>query len=158
MKPAGIRSLEDCAHTLSQVERFALPDFDNGQGPLEILVPSNKMQCRSSFHVCRVWRAGITSGMLWEIGKGVYTVSPEMLFVQMAHTISFTELLLFGMELCGTYTITNEEEMRFVTAEPATTRHSGTSPMARTRRRKADSCSHSAFPSIWAATDYRSRA
>lgn len=40
--------------------------------------------------------------------EGVYAATPELLFVQMASKLSVVELALFGLELCGTYTLRSD--------------------------------------------------
>lgn len=39
------------------------------------------------------------------IAKGVYAASPELCFLHLARTYSFTELLHLGFELCGSYSL-----------------------------------------------------
>lgn len=49
---------------------------------------------------------------------GIYVASPELVFVQMASSMSFTEALLFAYYLCGDY---RPSEVRFATGNQALT-------------------------------------
>ena len=80
-----------------------MPAFDQTEAQLEILVPNISKAHRSKEHICRVLKAPIIPGMFCKIENRAYTVSPEMMFAQMATRLGFIELILLGMELCGTY-------------------------------------------------------
>lgn len=45
-----------------------------------------------------------------KINELVYIVSPELLFLQLAGTLNFVDLLLAGFELCGNYALSNNKE------------------------------------------------
>lgn len=115
---ADIRTLDDCASSLAEVGRIRVPAFDQSQRQLEVLVPARARARKSREHICRTLMVPPMPGMFCAIGKGasgqsgfrqygcersVYVVSPEMLFVQMATRLEFIDLILLGMELCGTY-------------------------------------------------------
>ena len=103
LPPASIRTLSDCASSLTEVQSIPIPAFDQSQERLEVLVASAGKVMKSKEHICRALITPPTSGMFCKIGDRAYTVSPEMLFVQMATRLSRIELVLLGMELCGTY-------------------------------------------------------
>ena len=56
-----------------------------------------------------------------KVAKGLYVVCPELLFCQMASVFSPVRLLLFGLELCGTYAMRHEEDNSFMPNVPALT-------------------------------------
>ena len=103
LPPAGIRTLNDCAHSLSEVRGIFIPAFDQSEKRLEVLVGDTAHALKSEEHVCRVLKVDPIAGMFCKIGDRAYTVSPEMLFVQMATRMPLIDLILLGMELCGTY-------------------------------------------------------
>ncbi len=103
LPPARIRSLDDCARSRKDVESILLPAFDQTQTSLEVLVGRTDDAQKSAEHICRVLKAKPLPGMFCKIDENAYTVSPEMLFVQMATRLSFIELLRLGYEMCGTY-------------------------------------------------------
>ena len=103
--PARIRTLEDCAHSLRQIESFSLPYLVDNEKTIHVLVPCRNMMHRSKVHTCHVLAGEIPQGAFWRVGKNVYVASPELLFVQMATKLPFVELILLGLELCGTYAL-----------------------------------------------------
>lgn len=100
---AHVQKLSDCASSLTEVRSITTPAFDQSQNQLEVLVPSTDKAHRSKEHVCRVLKTPPISGMFCRIDKNAYITSPEMTFVQMATRLDLIELILLGMELCGTY-------------------------------------------------------
>lgn len=68
-----------------------------------MLVSETSKAMKSQQHVCRVLKTLPISGMFCKIAENAYTVSPEMLFVQMANRLPLIDLIRLGMELCGTY-------------------------------------------------------
>lgn len=114
MMPARVRTLDDCVCSLHQIEEFSLPFLVDNENSLHVLVPSLSKKQKSKDHVCHVLTGELPHGAFWRIGNGVYAASPELLFVEMATVLSFVDLVLFGLELCGTYTLRphSDEGMR----------------------------------------------
>ena len=100
---AAIRSLSDCASSLSEIESIFIPAFDQTKRRLEVLVGSSSKATKSKEHVCRILKTKPITGMFCKINDKAYTVSPEMLFVQMATRLPLLDLIKLGLELCGTY-------------------------------------------------------
>lgn len=100
---AHIRSLADCASSLSEVSRITMPAFEQTTSRLEVLVGDESKAQRSKEHVCRVLKTPLISGMFCRIDENAYVTSPEMTFVQMANRMTFIELIMLGIELCSTY-------------------------------------------------------
>lgn len=103
LRSARITTLADCASSLADVESIRIPAFDQSQSKLEVLVPSSSKAFRSKDHVCRILLAPPIAGMFCKIADKAYITSPEMTFVQMANRLDFLDLVILGMELCGTY-------------------------------------------------------
>ena len=123
LRPAGIRSLSNCASSLKEVRSIMIPVFDQSQAQLEVMVSENTKEQRSREHVCRVLKTPPIPGMFCKIGKDAYVTSPEMTFAQMATRLTLLELIKLGMELCGTYAPCPYEGVdRFDERPPVTTK------------------------------------
>ena len=103
--PSRIRTLDDCACSLRQIETFALPFLVDNESTLHVLVPSVAKEQKSKTHTCHVLTGSIPNGSFCKIGNGVYIASPDLLFIEMATRLTFVDLVLLGLELCGTYTL-----------------------------------------------------
>ena len=103
LRRSKVQSLADCAHSLSEIEQIRIPAFDQTTRQLEVLVGDVSKAQRSKDHICRVLKTPPIRGMFCEIDEGAYITSPEMTFVQMATRLSEIDLILLGMEFCGTY-------------------------------------------------------
>ena len=121
-KRARITTLSDCACSQKELSRFPLPEPLNRSDRLHIIAPNQNRQMRSSTHVCHVWNDKPPLGSLIKVNNGVFVPSPELLFVQMATHLDFIDLILLGMELCGTYTMMGKNERSFVNCPAATTK------------------------------------
>lgn len=105
LEPSRIYTLNDCACSLRQIESFNLPFLVDNEHTIHVLVPSREKKHKSTkVHTCHVMTGDIPRGAFCKIGAGVYVASAELLFVEMASKLSLIELILFGLELCGTYT------------------------------------------------------
>ena len=80
------------------------------------------MKTTSKVHKCHVLTGNIPQGAFWRIGDNVYAASPELLFVEMATRLPFIDLILLGLELCGTYTLRADGAFGFENCPAATTR------------------------------------
>jgi len=103
LRSTRLRTLADSASSLEEVSSITIPAFDQTQPQLEVLVSTSDKAQRSKEHICRVLKAPIISGMFCKIAENAYVTSPEMTFVQMATRLDMIDLILLGMELCGTY-------------------------------------------------------
>ena len=120
--PSRVRTLDDCACSLRQIEQFALPFLVDNESTLHVLVPNLAKKQKSKVHTCHVLTGLIPYGAFCKIGQGVYTVSPELLFIEMAPKLPFVELLLLGLELCGTYTLRPDGQPGFTNCPASTTK------------------------------------
>lgn len=120
--PARVRSLQNCACSLSDIESFALPFLVDNERKLHVLVPTLAMKHKSQTHTCHVLTGEIPQGSFWRLEEGIYVASPELLFVEMTTKLSLVDLILFGLELCGTYTLRADGEPGFSSAPAATSK------------------------------------
>ena len=71
--------------------------------PLSIIVPRDTARISRHGEIeCQVI-SHLPGKPFVKVGSGFCIAGPELLFVDAAATMSFPQLLLFGMELCGTY-------------------------------------------------------
>lgn len=93
----------DCAGMLKTIESLNLAE-KLGQ-PIDIMAASPCSRSKRSsvrIHLCSA--LSIASSFVRVEGQ-VYVASPELVFVQMAETLSTAQLIDLGYELCGTYRI-----------------------------------------------------
>lgn len=121
-EPARIRTLNDCARSLRDVESFGLPSHVDNSKRIHILVARKEDRFSSRVHICHALTGSIPKGSFYLVGEHVYGATPELLFVQMANQLSEVELILLGLELCGTYTLREDGEMGFYNCPIATTK------------------------------------
>lgn len=122
IKPARLGTLDDCACSLRELESFALPFLLDNAQTIHVLAPSSSREYRSKVHACHVMASEIPRGSFYKESEGVYSATPELLFVQRASTVSLIELALFGLELCGTYTLRSDGDFGFSNCPAASTR------------------------------------
>ena len=122
ISPSRIRTLDDCACSLRQVEMFSLPFLVDNEQTLHVLVPSLAKKQKSKAHTCHVLTSDIPVGAFWKIGDAVYVASPELLFIEMATKLPFVDLVLLGLELCGTYTLHSGGQSGFEGCPTATSK------------------------------------
>ena len=103
LQPAYVRTLDDCACSLGDIQKIVVPAFDQSTERLEVLANTNAHQQKSRDHVVRVLKVQPIAGMFCKVRDKAYVTSPEMTFVQMATRLDIIDLLLLGMEFCGSY-------------------------------------------------------
>jgi hypothetical protein len=91
----------DGAARLEEALRMILED----KQPLHILVPSKSTWRHAKGIYCHLCTAPLPSGSFRLIGKGIFVCSPEFVFLQMASSLSFPEVIELGMELCGSFSL-----------------------------------------------------
>ena len=70
---------------------------------LEVAVPSRGRRVQMEGLSSTVFASSIPSASFISLGDGFQLSCPELLFIEMAQVMPFTNLLLFGYELCGSY-------------------------------------------------------
>lgn len=73
------------------------------QGHLDVLVGSPNDRIRSRHVTCHVWSEMPPRPATIELAPGILASSPELAFAQMAETLTDAQLLVLGMELCGSF-------------------------------------------------------
>lgn len=94
---------------------------------IDVLLNS-KNQCFKSQYVRRhYYEKSLPSKSFWKVDDKLSIVCPELLFCQMANYLNAIELLLLGLEMCGSFSLINNEK-GFVSNLP---------PISSTRKIKA---------------------
>ena len=78
--------------------------------PLHILVGSSNARKATKSLQCHISSEEYPSGSFIEGAPGLAVSSPELLFIQMAETLSLEELVQLGFELCGGYRLGNKQD------------------------------------------------
>ena len=67
----------------------------------------------SGSHVVHVWSMRIPEGSFFALGDNVFIAAPTFMFLVAASTLSLTQLIAFGCELCGLYSFDKREKRGF---------------------------------------------
>ena len=106
--------ITDCAYNISDFKRIKIPGLNLGNSSLkneragrqlDILIPDKSLRRSSplfNYHVCT---SKLPERPFRMVSTGVYIVSPELCFVQVAHTMDVIDAALFGSQLCAKYKI-----------------------------------------------------
>lgn len=73
-------------------------------GPFDVLVGATRNRRSSNGIRCHLWRGPIPDGLLVPLSRDVYLCAPELVFLQLADSLSPVELQLYAYEICGSYT------------------------------------------------------
>ena len=104
--PARPRRLGNALHTnrqLNELGEEAQRLLAHINGKVEALVPKPEQVTRTSRLETHLWSHAIPRGSFIDLGNGIYLSSPAFLFMQMATELGEVELILLGLELCGSY-------------------------------------------------------
>ena len=104
--PARPRRLGNALHTnrqLNELGEEAQRLHAHINGKVEALVPKPEQVTRTSRLETHLWSHAIPRGSFIDLGNGIYLSSPAFLFMQMATELGEVELILLGLELCGSY-------------------------------------------------------
>lgn len=106
--PAQVRPGESCAYTKKDVLGCFPELYDDPEKPIHVLVLGERMRRPSHRVTCHQWTGGLPEGAFH--GWGDFRVSsPEFLFLQMAPSLTVSQLVALGCELCGTYILVPRE-------------------------------------------------
>lgn len=81
---------------------------------LDVLVGDPAARRNSSVAQCHVWRDPVVGKSFVKIADGCYMSTPEACFLQLAKRLDYVDLLMVGMELCGTFGIDPREPGGFL--------------------------------------------
>ena len=82
-------------------------------GMLHLLVHEQMKRSKSQKTIGHTWSKPLPEGAFYQLSDGVFIASPEFAFMQMASTLSFTQLVALGLELCGKYSFDWREKRGF---------------------------------------------
>ena len=99
-------------HTEDIIKNY-IPYVDTSQS-IDVLISRASNQNKTKLVKYHLISGKLPSHSFLKVSKGIYVVCPELLFCQMASVFSPVRLLLFGLELCGTYAIRHDDENSFV--------------------------------------------
>lgn len=83
--------------------RLGLSSAPGTDAPIEVAVPSAEKRLRGAIFSCTVRSTSIPRCSFVSLGDGLSIPCPELLFYELAGTMSQESLALVGYELCGTY-------------------------------------------------------
>ena len=72
--------------------------------PVHVLVGGASSRRWAPDARCHVWSRDLPPRAVARVADGILVATPEFLFLQAAHALSFEELVLLGYELCALYT------------------------------------------------------
>lgn len=107
-------------HAMSSAEAIDIGDQRLGLHslPYHVLVGSGRARGRQARIVNHVCSQRLPKGSFRSIKRGFSVACPELCFIQMAETLSPVKLIELGFELCGSYSI-DENDMRGFTGRGA---------------------------------------
>lgn len=85
------------------LERLALAEPPSEDRPLHVAVPSKASRLQGSFASCTVYSSGLPERSFVDVGDGIAIPCPELLFLELATTMSPAVHALLGYELCGSF-------------------------------------------------------
>ena len=106
--PARPRRLGNALNSdrqLNELGESAQRLLSHVQGKVEVLVPRRRQHTRTSRLETHLWTHDIPRGAFIDLGNGIYLSSPAFLFVQLASKLGEVELIMLGLELCGSYSL-----------------------------------------------------
>jgi len=80
--------------------------------PLSVTVRTADDRRPSRFVTPHVFSGVLPGGSIIDVGKGLLVGSPELVFLQMAKSLSEVKLIELGFELCGSYSMFGNERHR----------------------------------------------
>lgn len=73
----------------------------------DVLVNGSSKYHKSNFYNIHSFCGKFPKDSFLEIDNDIYVSSPELLFCQLASCVSFARLMLYGLEICGTFSLKN---------------------------------------------------
>lgn len=75
------------------------------RGPVDVVVGKRSARRESLALRCHMWSGPLSDGLVVGVDHGVYVCSPEVVLMQLAHSIGLYRALALAMELCGSYSV-----------------------------------------------------
>ena len=101
---------EGSSPTRSEIEKARATHPAFSSRTLDILVASPSCRRKLKNTVYRVWSAQAPSCSFVKIRNGCYVSTPEACFLQLSRILGFEQSLKVGMELCGTYALSEDAD------------------------------------------------
>ena len=99
----------------------SMSQLDGQPGSLDLLVSTSKERRTSDWIHCRTWGdRPLPPGSLYEIGDGLFVVSPELCLVRLAVTLPRLEFLRAMTDLVGIYSLSFSDRQDLIQREPLT--------------------------------------
>ena len=103
--PVDAAPVKACTARLGDVEGLRLEEYSDENGRLELLVFDQAQRFRSSTISKRFIGKKLPERSFYQVKRGVYACSPELLLVLCAAAGSVIDTISLGLELCGTYSL-----------------------------------------------------
>lgn len=78
--------------------------------PLDLMIKSKSQFHKSNTIKFHLYEKSFPAGSFLQVEKQIYIASPELTFCTLANSLPVEKLIIFGLELCGTYTFNNVEQ------------------------------------------------
>lgn len=85
--------------------------------PIHVLVPGRNWRTSSKLIRSHVQTTSLPARYIVGISPGVFAVTPELCFIQLSSELPTAKLLAIGFELCGTYRVSQLDQIGFSKAE-----------------------------------------
>lgn len=85
------------------LDRLALESPPSREHPIYVAVPNKASRLQASFASCTTYSTGLPENSFRDIGDGISIPCPELLFLEMAQSMSPAVHALLGYELCGSF-------------------------------------------------------
>ena len=134
------KTLNDAINTVKGVKELDISAqllLEHVSKPIHAFVGSHEKGTTTKYLVTHLSNQQVPNGAFINIGHGIYICTPQFAFLQLGATMDFLELVVTGMELCGSYST-----WRLDTGESALTGING--------RQSAPSCTYGLPPAITA--------
>lgn len=96
-------------------------ELDVVEGPVHLLVDTPEKRRTNSHLVAHLCARTLPDGSFCSIEDGVCVASPALTFVEMSKQMPLIDLIEYGYELCGTYSIDQSEDAGFIQGRALTT-------------------------------------
>lgn len=114
---ATSRPLHDCPQSPAELAATGISDFDFGNAPVRLMVPSPELRLSRKRYSYTVNAGFLPRQMFYRLSESVCIASPEFCLVQSARAFSSVRLLELVMELCGKYALVPEARRGFASHE-----------------------------------------
>lgn len=104
----AIRQYRINKNEITIVDRILHNKQNESYGKFEIIVQNQNLKYKNSLFTHHVWKHPLSKDSMIHLKDNIYCVCPELLLLQLTNILSFTNLYLLTLELCGYYSINPE--------------------------------------------------